>query len=268
MKKIGFIGTGNMGGALARAVSKTACAENICLADSLPERAAELAEILGCKLSSNEDIAESCDYIFLGVKPQVMEAVLNGISPVLGARKERFVLVSMAAAVPCAQVQEFAGGKYPVIRVMPNTPVAVGKGVLQYCRLDASDDECAEFEALMAYAGLVDALPESLIDAACAVSSCGPAFCYLFIEALADGAVACGLPRDKALAYAAHMVEGSARMVLDTELHPGVLKDQVCSPGGTTIEGVRALEAGGFRSAAIEAVKSAYRKTLEIKDKK
>ena len=117
---------------------------------------------------------------------------------------------------------------------------------------------------MMAPAGLVDQVPEGMIDAASAVSGCGPAYVYLFIEALADGGVACGLPRDKAQAYAAQMVAGAAQMVLQSGQHPGALKDAVCSPGGTTIQGVRTLEEGGFRAAAMDAVIAAYEKTLEL----
>lgn len=133
-----------------------------------------------------------------------------------------------------------------------------------YCGLDAEQGDLDSFAALMAPAGLVDPLDEKLIDAASAISGCGPAYVYLFLEALADGGVACGLPRDKALAYAAQTVEGAARMVLESGKHPGALKDAVCSPAGSTIQGVRALEANGFRSAALEAVIAAYDKTLEL----
>ena len=152
----------------------------------------------------------------------------------------------------------------PVIRMMPNTPAAVGAGVVQYCGRLVTVEELDDFAALIAPAGLVDPVSEGLIDAASAVSGCGPAFAYLFLEALADGGVACGLPRDKAVAYAAQMLEGSARMVLESGKHPGALKDAVCSPGGTTIQGVRALEERGFRAAAMDAVIAAYEKTLKL----
>ena len=151
-----------------------------------------------------------------------------------------------------------------MIRVMPNTPAAIGEGVLQFCGLGTTEEDMASFRNLMAPAGLVDQVPEGLIDAASCVSGCGPAFAYLFLEALADGGVACGLPRDKALAYAAQMLAGSARMVLETGAHPGALKDAVCSPGGSTIQGVRALEKGGLRAAAMDAVLTAYEKTQEL----
>ena len=171
----------------------------------------------------------------------------------------------MAAGLTCDTIRDMAGGDYPVIRIMPNTPCAIGKGVVQYCGLGVEEEELAEFAALMAPAGLIDRVEEKLIDAASALSGCGPAFAYLFIEALADGAVACGLPRDKALAYAAQMLAGSAELALNSGKHPGALKDAVCSPGGTTIQGVRALEEGGFRAAAMNAVIAAYEKTLSLK---
>ena len=135
---------------------------------------------------------------------------------------------------------------------------------MQVCGRGVSRAQLDACKAILAPAGLVDEIDEKLIDAASCVSGCGPAFAYLFMEALADGGVACGLPREQALRYAAQMVAGSAEMVLQSGRHPGQLKDAVCSPGGTTIQGVRALEANGFRSAAMEAVLAAYEKTLKL----
>ena len=155
------------------------------------------------------------------------------------------ILVTMAASLTCERIQDILDMDCPVIRMMPNTPAAIGAGVIQYCGLGVTIEELDSFAALLAPAGLVDPVPEGLIDAASALSGCGPAFAYLFIEALADGGVACGLPRDKALSYAAQMAEGAARMVLESGKHPGELKDAVCSPGGTTIQGVRVLEERG-----------------------
>ena len=261
---IGFIGVGNMGGAIARAVCKCTNPKEIYVSNHNKEKAAVFGA-LGCLPASNGEISKNSKFIFLGVKPQLMEDALCEIAPVLAQRTDHFVLVTMAAAIECRKVQEWAGGAYPVIRIMPNMPVSIGRGVIQYCSLDTLEGDCEEFAALLVHSGIVDAVPEGMIDAACALSGSGPAFCFMFIEALADGAVSCGLPRDKALSYAAQMVEGSARLVLESGIHPGVLKDQICSPAGTTIEGVRALEGSGFRSAAIEAVKSAYEKSRRMK---
>ena len=194
----------------------------------------------------------------------MMEQMLSGLVPILKARKDRFVLASMAAGLDARRIQEMAGGAYPVICLMPNTPVAVGAGVVQYYGVDTTEEELSDFQTLLSAAGMIDRIDPERLNAASAVSGCGPAFCAVFIEALADGGVACGLPRDKALAYAAKMVEGTAQLMLENHAHPGQLKDGVCSPGGTTIQGVRTLEDRGFRSAVIEAVIAAYEKTIAL----
>lgn len=264
---IGFIGCGNMGSALAKAAVKSDMITpgQICLANRTGIKAEKLAEALGGALvGSNKEIAKYCQYIFLGVKPQMMQEVLEEIAPVLKNRTDRFVLVTMAAGMTMESIQEMAGGNYPVIRLMPNTPVAVGSGMILYCSTRTHLDEMVTFLHMMKEAGKFDELPEHLMDAGSAVAGCGPAFAYLFIEALADGGVACGLPRAKAQEYAAQMLLGSAEMVLKTGQHPGVLKDAVCSPGGSTIQGVRALENGRFRGDVIEAVDAAHRKTKEL----
>lgn len=257
----GFIGTGNMGGALAAAAAKKLEPNTIFLANHTPEKAATLARELGCQAVDNLTAA-TCGFVFLGVKPQVMAGLLNSLRPVLASRTDEFVLVSMAAGLSIADIRAMAGDDYPVIRIMPNTPVSVGAGVLLYDAADnVSQEALAYFVEAMSGAGLVDRLPERLIDAGSAVSGCGPAFADLFLEALADGGVACGLPRNKAYLYAAQMLIGSAKLALETGKHPGELKDAVCSPGGSTIAGVRALEQGAFRAAVMEAVESAYRRT-------
>lgn len=263
-QSIGFIGTGNMGGALARAAVKGAAGTPVYLANRTPAKARQLADELGCLTADNHTVAGQCSLIFLGVKPQLMAQLLSDLAPVLAARTDRFVLASMAAGISMQAIQEMAGSSYPVIRVMPNTPVAVGAGVIQYCGLDATEQELEDFQTLMAPAGLVDRINEDLSDAASALSGCGPAFCALFIEALADGGVACGLPRAKAQAYTVQMVEGAAKLMQDSGIHPGAMKDGVCSPGGTTIQGIRTLEERGFRAAAMSAVIAAYEKTAEL----
>lgn len=260
----GFIGTGNMGGALARAAAKAMPAEKLLLSDAYAPVAEALAKELGCKAVAVDTVAATAGFVWLGVKPQVIKDMLASIAPILAKRKD-FVLVSMVAGVSIADIRRMAGGDYPVIRIMPNIPVKTGSGVILYDATENVAPEALEaFRASMAQAGLVDPLPEHLIDAGSALSGCGPAFVSLFAEALADGAVACGLPRAKAMAYAAQTLMGSAKLLLETGEHPGALKDAVCSPGGSTIAGVLALEQGGFRAAASEAVVSAYERTLEL----
>ena len=175
------------------------------------------------------------------------------------------VFVSMLAGISLDHLAEMLGGEKKIIRIMPNTPSAVGQGLMLVSANDrVTAEELAAFKALMAESGLLDDLPEHLIDAASAVSGCGPAYAYMFVEALADGAVKCGVSRAKAMRYAAQMLLGSASLLLETGEHPSALKDAVCSPGGSTIAGVAALEDRGFRGAAIAAVEAAYRRTKEL----
>jgi pyrroline-5-carboxylate reductase len=261
----GFIGTGNMGSALARAVAKEIPGGQIFLSNRTEEKAVHLASELGGQVCSNREIAADCDFIFLGVKPQMMAEMLDDIAPELSNRGGDFVLVSMAAGLSIGEIQKMAGGDYPVIRIMPNTPAAIGEGMILYTAGETVPLGAIEvFESVLAGAGQLDAIPEQLMDAGSAVSGCGPAFVYLFIEALADGGVACGLPRAKAQLYAAETLVGAARLVLESGEHPGTLKDAVCSPGGSTIAGVRALEKGAFRGTVMDAVMKAFEKTKQL----
>ena len=264
-KTFGFIGAGNMGGALAQAAATAVGGENVYIADLVTEKAYTLAAKLGANAVTGATIIKTCDVIFLGVKPQVMESTLDELAPMLDWRTTPFVLVSMAAGISIADIQRMTSDEYPIIRIMPNIPASVGSGVILY---DTSDKVTKEMEATfrhsMAYAGIVDRLPEKLIDAGSALSGCGPAFVSLFIEALADGAVACGLPRDKALLYAVGTVKGTAAMLQETGMHPAQLKDAVCSPGGSTIEGVKALENGSLRGDVMNAVRAAFLRTQEL----
>lgn len=265
-KYFGFIGTGNMGGSLARAVRKNVPGPQILLANRNPEKSRMLAQELGAVQSDNASVAKDADYIFLGVKPQMAKDMLAEIAPILAGRKSRFLLVTMAAGLTIPRIREMAGGAYPVIRIMPNTPVSVGEGMILYaCSSDIDEEEMRLFLENCAGAGCFRPLSEQLMDAGSAVCGCGPAFADLFLEALADGGVACGLPRASALEFAARMLAGAAKLALESGQHPGVLKDAVCSPGGTTIQGVRKLEEAGFRGAVMNAVISAYEKTLELK---
>lgn len=264
--RIGSIGTGNMGGAIAVAISKS-LKEGYTqrLADNCTEKAAELANRTGADVGDNLTLAAECDILFLGVKPQVMPMLVEEIKDTLCRRGKEVCVVSMAAGISLADYADMLDADTPVIRIMPNTPVSVGEGMILWCANGAVSDEQKQlFVELMANAGKLDEIPEKLIDAAGCISGCGPAFVSMFIEALADGGVLCGLPRDKALAYAMQTLIGTATLALETGIHPGALKDAVCSPGGTTIEGVAALEKGGFRGDVIDAVVAAYEKTLKL----
>ncbi|MBQ8879825.1 MAG: pyrroline-5-carboxylate reductase [Clostridia bacterium] len=259
--KVGFIGCGNMGGAIARALSRTGLCE-IYLSDYSTEKARLLAEEIGASVSSNRDITRECKFVFLGVKPNTVREVLSDISDDL--KKNDAVVVTMAAGVAIDSVKAVIGNDRKVIRIMPNTPVSVGYGMITWCESGCSESELNCFVSLMDKAGSLDKITEELIDAASALSGCGPAFVYMFAEALADGGVSCGLPRDKAMRYAAETIKGAALMMLRTGKHPGQLKDEVCSPGGSTIEGVRALEDGALRSTVQGAVIAAYEKTKKL----
>ena len=263
--KIGFIGAGNMGGALAKAAAKTKCRAGIMLADKDTAKASALAEELGVSTATGAEIAANCDFIFLGVKPQMMADMLAEIKPAL-EKRSGYTLVSMMAGVKTEKICAELGFDAPVIRIMPNTPVSVGEGMILYTANDAvTEAEINTFLHALSKAGKPDEIAEDKIDAASALSGCGPAFVYLFAEALADGAVECGLARDKANLYAAQTLLGAAELLLQSGKHPGELKDAVCSPGGTTIAGVHALEENSFRSATMNAVTAAYEKTLKLK---
>ena len=259
----GFIGAGNMGGALALAAAKKAGGERIAVSCSTAERSAEAARRLGCTVETPWKILADSRFVFLGVKPQMIVGVVESLRADILASEG--VFVSMLAGVSLEKLALLLGADKKIIRIMPNTPCAVGKGLILYAANDrVSEDELCAFRELMAHAGALDELGEHLIDAASAVSGCGPAYACLFIEALADGGVKNGLPRAKAQRYAAQMLLGSAEMVLRGGKHPGALKDEVCSPGGSTIAGVAALEARGFRAACIEAVDAAVEKTKRL----
>lgn len=261
---VGFIGTGNMGGALAKAAAKAIPAQEIYLFDKCAEKAAELGKALCCNTVSLDVVAQ-CSYIFLGVKPQMMEAMFAELAPVLSKRTDNFVLVSMAAGVPMARIQELAGEKYPVIRIMPNMPVSVGGGMILYDTTEnVTDSQLEGFLQCMQFAGALDRLSEELIDAGTSVASCGPAFAFLFIEALTQGGVACGLPEEKAMLYAKQMLLGSAKLALESPMHPAALRQAVCSPGGSTIEGIYKLQDEKFPEAVADAVMASFKRNQEL----
>jgi len=256
----GFLGCGNMGGAIASRLAQST--KNITVSDR-SGRAKALAEKLGIAYADTVSVARDCDTIFLAVKPQMLREVLTPLRPMLALRRP--LLVSMAAGITLEQVQELAGCALPIIRIMPNTPTAVGMGVIPYCRNELVKDRLlAEWIVDMQPCGTPDPLEERLMDAASALSGSGPAYFYMMLDALADGAAACGMPKAKALDYAARTMAGAAQMYLEEKRHPAELKDAVCSPGGSTLAGVQALEAAGFRSAVMECVAAAFRKNKDL----
>jgi pyrroline-5-carboxylate reductase len=261
--------------------------EHIVFTDADKAKAEASAKDLGARfLSSNIEAARQGDYLFLAVKPQVLAQVLREIAPVIRERLSEGratragakipVVVSMAAGWSIPKIQallakEEGAGEVspdpacPVIRIMPNTPALISRGMIALAPSpEVPAERTAEVEKILGSAGLVDRVEERYLDAVTGLSGSGPAFVYLFIEALADGGVRAGLPRDKALRYAAQTVLGSAAMVQETRMHPGALKDMVCSPGGTTIAGIAALENGAFRAAVINAVEAAWRRSAEL----
>lgn len=261
--KIGFIGTGNMGGALARAAAKDG--HTLLLANRTPAKAEVLAKELGGTVCQNAEAAEAAELLFLGVKPQGLPGLAGELAPVLQARKGNApVVVSMATAVTLRELDAMLGGGLPLIRIMPNTPAAVGAGTILYAAQNVTDAQLNAFRAVLAQAGLLLPLPEAQIDAASAISGCGPAFCFQFADALALGGVRAGLSYPDACRLAAQTMLGAAEMLLQGGEAPDVLKMRVCSPAGTTIEGVLALEQGGFSYTVQNAVTAAYRRTVEM----
>ena len=259
MIKIGFIGCGNMGGALAAAAAKYKDAE-IRLFDKDEDKAKALAERIGGIVCDIDGVC-ACELVFLGVKPNIIPIVADEIAKKVAASGA--TVISMAAGVSLAKLAVMLGD-LPIIRIMPNTPAEVGYGMILYTANEKGTGTVPLFLESMAAAGKFDAIDERLIDAASAISGCGPAFVYMFIEALADGGVMSGLPRDKAMLYAAETLIGAAEVVKQTGRHPGALKDAVCSPGGSTIEGVKALEDGKMRGTVSGAVVASYEKTLKL----
>ncbi len=265
MKKIGFIGIGNMGGALAQVVSRSVPGKYILVCSRNMEHAEAFAEENYFTAVDKEQLAREADVIFLGVKPHQLPGVVAQIAPILKKREDTYLLVSMAAGVECRKIESLLDTEAHLIRIMPNTPVLVGAGAIPYCLgSHATGGDVEILLSLLENGGKLTEVSEALMDAVSSVSGCGPAFVYLFIEAMADAGVACGLPRAMAIELAAQTVVGAGEMVLQTAQHPGALKDAVCSPGGSTIAGVCALEEHGLRKAVQKAVLAAFEKNQKL----
>jgi pyrroline-5-carboxylate reductase len=260
----GFVGAGKMATALIRGMIRDGTPpESISASDPDPRtRASLLAETGVPTFDSNAEVIRESDVVVLAVKPQIMASVLAEIRPVITAQH---LVVSVAAGVSLATLANGLGADRRIARAMPNTPALVGEGAAAYCLGPAArEGDDATVAGCLEAVGRSFRVPENLLDAVTGLSGSGPAFVYVMIEALADGGVRVGLPRDIALALAAQTVLGSAKMVLETGEHPGSLKDQVASPAGTTIAGLHALERGGIRAALMDAVAAAYARSVEL----
>jgi pyrroline-5-carboxylate reductase len=262
---IGFLGAGKMATALAGGFVRAGlCAPgNILASDPVEAARSAFAKATGGTATrSNLDVVKKSSVVVLAVKPQQVEDALQEIAP---AFTSAHLLISIAAGVTLSRLEASLPASSRVIRVMPNTPALVNACASAFAPgKSATEKDAALALRLLSSLGVSYQVKESLLDAVTGLSGSGPAFVYLFIEALSDGAVAAGLTRDVALKLAAQTVLGSAKMVLETGLHPGVLKDMVTSPGGTTIEGVHELEKGGFRAAVITAVRAAADKSKKL----
>ncbi|MBP5265630.1 MAG: pyrroline-5-carboxylate reductase [Lachnospiraceae bacterium] len=268
--KIGFIGCGNMGSAMIGGILKNGLAGKSeiiasCKSEGTKER---ITKELGITVTLDSvEVAEKADIIFLAIKPYQFDAVLPQINGKLAADQ---IVISVAAGKSLSMIETAlmsieVAGKLKVVRAMPNTPALVGEAmtaITPNANLDAEDIE--RVKALFESFGQVEVVPESMMNAVIGVSGSSPAFIYMLIEAMADAAVVEGMPRAQAYKFAAQSVLGSAKMVLETGTHPGALKDAVCSPGGTTIAGVAALEKSGFRGSVMEGIRATVAKAEEM----
>jgi pyrroline-5-carboxylate reductase len=261
--QIGFIGSGRMASALLEGILRSGItsATHISVTDRLPAAASELAAKTGAHArATNAEVASAANILILCVKPSDVPEALKEAGNLTGK-----LLISIAAGVTLARLKDSAPGKPRIIRVMPNTPALVGHGAAAYaCGPGTTDEDFAAADRIFGATGLAVHVKEELLDAVTGLSGSGPAFIYTVIEALADGGVLMGLPRDISLRLAAQTVTGAAAMVLQTGIHPAQLRDQVTSPGGTTIAGLEALETAGLRAALISAVRAATERSREL----
>lgn len=263
--RLGFIGAGNMANAIMRGVIARGIVQpnGVCAFDVDVDKLNRLSAELGiCAAKDNRQVVLNSDIVILAVKPNTYERVLLEIKDCL---EERHILISIAAGITVDFIKQIIGDRCKVVRTMPNTPALVGEGMTALCtNHDLLPDELRAVKNILHSLGEVEEVPENLMDAVTAVSGSGPAYVAMFIEALADGGVLAGLPRDVAYRMAVQTVIGTARLLIESRKHPGEIKDMVSSPAGTTIEAVRYLEKLGFRSAVIEAVNACMLKAKAI----
>ncbi len=267
--KLGLIGCGKMGGALLKGALKASLvtAKDISLYDRVPEavKALQSEAPAASPADTAADVVRHATVVVLAVKPQDMPALLQGLAQDTTLKLEKTLFLSIAAGITVKQLETWLGAGARVVRSMPNTPALVLSGAAAYARGQHATDADASLAAtVLGAVGTAKEVPEKLLDAVTGLSGSGPAYVYTIIEALADGGVLMGLPRATALELAAQTVAGAAQMVLETGRHPGVLRDEVTSPGGTTIAGLEQLEAHGLRNALIQAVRKATERSKEL----
>lgn len=267
-KNIGFIGCGNMAKAMIGGIvtSKLYSKENVIVSNPSNPSLEYIKDKFGViTTNDNLKVAKFSDILILSIKPNKYKTVIDTIKDLI---KENTIIISIAAGISIKTIEEYFDKEVKIIRTMPNTPAMVGEGMSSLCsNKNVNEDEVTLVEDIFRAFGKVEVVDENLMDVVTGVSGSSPAFVYMFIEALADGAVLEGLPRDKAYKMAAQAVLGSAKMVLETGKHPGQLKDEVCSPAGTTIESVYSLEKNDFRGSIIEAVKVCVEKAKAMGNK-
>lgn len=262
--KLGFIGCGNMARAIIGGIIKAGIqCSDILVSDKDQNAMNNAQDKYGVqKTFENCSVANSSDILFLAIKPNKSKEVMEEIAGVL---KPSTVVVSIMAGISLGAMEAALGSKTKIVRTMPNTPALVGEGMTSLCKnSNVLEHELEQVLTLLKTFSKAEQIPENLMDIASAVSGASPAFAFMFIEAMADAAVLGGMPRDMAYTFVAQTMLGSAKLLLETALHPGVLKDMVCSPGGTTIEGVKVLEKGGFRGVVMDAVKASADKSAQL----
>jgi pyrroline-5-carboxylate reductase len=265
MLKLGLIGCGKMGGALLRGVEKALGSSelSVSLSDVVPAAVGALQDSLTCLNSAGTpaQVGIESDVVLLAVKPGDMKNLCEGLAKLDGSR----LFISIAAGIPIKDLETWLGGEQRVIRCMPNTPALVGTGAAAFARgAKATAEDAAMAVKILGSVGTADEVSEKLLDAVTGLSGSGPAYVYTIIEALSDGGVLMGLPRAAALRLAAQTVAGAAQMVLETGKHPVALRDEVTSPGGTTIAGLEQLEGHGLRHALIQAVRKATERSQAL----
>ena len=271
--KVACIGTGFMGSALIRGIAKKIDVKNLFITDFSLEKAKKIADSINCVCEkSNRKVVEKADIIFLAVKPPTIQSVIEDIADLLSSK----IIISVAAGISLEAMYQFYeeglrkqnissfNASLPIVRLMPNLPVIIGEGMIGLCHRNVDTKIISTIVTLLEATGRIEIVDEKLMDVVTAVSGSGPAYVALFVEAMADAAVKLGMTRDKAYIYACQTLKGSATYLLNTEQHPGILKDAVCSPSGTTIAAIEALEKTGFRSSLMSGITASYNRSVEL----